>query len=68
MVINKMNIPLLHKHTNETSIYEMTQEDVAKSMGLSRIAIQQIERRALFKIRKALKKHNVYQLNDIVEV
>lgn len=38
---------------------EMTQQEVADALGISRVAVYQIETRAFEKLRKALKKKNI---------
>jgi DNA-directed RNA polymerase sigma subunit (sigma70/sigma32) len=45
---------------------ELTQAEVASIMGLTRCGVQQIEARALEKLRKALKKRNIKELQDVV--
>lgn len=42
---------------------EMTQREVAEAIGVSRIAIQQIETRAMEKIRKELRRRNISALD-----
>lgn len=42
---------------------EMTQREVAEAIGVSRVAIQQIETRAIEKIRKELKRRNINALD-----
>ena len=39
---------------------------VAKAMGITRCGVQQIETRALDKLRKALKKKNIANLEDVL--
>ena len=50
------------KNLNE----ELTQAEVAKAMGITRCGVQQIETRALEKLRKALKRKNIEKVEDIV--
>ena len=50
------------KNLNE----ELTQAEVAKAMGITRCGVQQIETRALDKLRKALKKRNIANLEDVL--
>lgn len=45
---------------------ELTQAEVANAMGLTRCGVQQIEARALEKLKKALKKRNIFALQDVV--
>ena len=45
---------------------ELTQAEVAKAMGITRCGVQQIETRALDKLRKALKKRNIANLEDVL--
>ena len=45
---------------------ELTQAEVAKAMGITRCGVQQIENRALEKLRKALKRKKIENLEDIV--
>lgn len=54
------------KSLNSQKDYEMTQDDVAKAIGVSRIAIQQIENRALLKLRKELRRRNLLKLDFII--
>ena len=44
---------------------ELTQTEVAKIMGLTRCGVQQIEARALEKLRKALKRRKIFELQDV---
>ena len=44
------------KMTNDR---EMTQQEIADALGISRIAVYQIEMRAFEKLRKALKRKNI---------
>jgi DNA-directed RNA polymerase specialized sigma subunit len=41
----------------------MTQREVAEAIGVTRIAIQQIENRAFEKIRKELRRRNISALD-----
>lgn len=45
---------------------ELTQAEVASIMGLTRCGVQQIEARALQKLKKVLQKNNIKSLGDIV--
>lgn len=54
------------KNLNSQKDYEMTQDEVAKAIGVTRIAIQQIENRALLKLRKELKRRNLLNLDFII--
>lgn len=45
---------------------ERTQAEVAKIMGITRCGVQQIEARALEKLRKALKRKNIVTLEDLI--
>lgn len=49
----------------EIDKYSMTQHEVAKEIGVSRVAIQQIERRAIKKIIAELKKRNI-KVSDLL--
>ena len=42
-----------------TNDREMTQQEIADALGISRIAVYQIEMRAFEKLRKALKRKNI---------
>ena len=53
------------KHSNNLK-EELTQAEVAKAMGITRCGVQQIENRALEKLRKALKRKKIENLEDIV--
>jgi len=45
---------------------ELTQAEVAKIMGITRCGVQQIEARALQKLKKVLQKNNIKCLGDVV--
>lgn len=45
---------------------ELTQAEVAKIMGLTRCGVQQIESRALLKLKKVLQKNNIKCLGDVI--
>lgn len=44
----------------------MTQREVAEAIGVSRVAIQQIENRAIKKIKRELKKRKLLSLDFII--
>ena len=54
------------KNLNNQKDYEMTQDEVANAIGVSRVAIQQIENRALEKLRKELRRRNLLNLNLVI--
>lgn len=54
------------KNLNSQKDYEMTQDEVANAIGVSRVAIQQIENRALEKLRKELRRRNLLNLNLVI--
>ena len=54
------------KNLNSQKDYEMTQDEVANAIGVSRIAIQQIENRALLKLREELRRRNLLNLNLVI--
>lgn len=54
------------KNLNSQKDYEMTQDEVANAIGVSRVAIQQIENRALLKLRKELRRRNLLNLNLVI--
>ena len=54
------------KSLNSQKDYEMTQDEVAKAIGVTRIAIQQIENRALLKLRKELRRRKMLNLDFII--
>ena len=54
------------KSLNNQKDYEMTQDEVAKAIGVTRIAIQQIENRALLKLRKELRRRNLPNLDFVI--
>jgi DNA-directed RNA polymerase specialized sigma subunit len=45
---------------------ELTQTEVAKIIGITRCGVQQIETRALEKLRKALKRKNIASIKDVL--
>ena len=54
------------KNLNSQKDYEMTQDEVANAIGVSRVAIQQIENRALLKLREELRRRNLLNLNLVI--
>ena len=44
----------------------MTQNEVAIAIGVSRVAIQQIETRAMLKLKRELKKRNLFTLDYLI--
>lgn len=54
------------KKLNNQKNYEMTQDEVADAIGVSRIAIQQIENRALLKLRAELRRRNLLKLDLVI--
>ena len=50
---------LRKKLSNNSQLYVMTQEEVAKELGLTRQTVTHIEKRAIEKVLKALKKKGV---------
>ena len=46
---------------------DLTHEEIAKELGVSRAAVSLIEKNALAKIRRALRaRHNVYSSDDLI--
>ena len=60
------NVTTGFKNLNSQKDYEMTQDEVANAIGVSRVAIQQIENRALEKLRKELRRRNLLNLNLVI--
>ena len=54
------------KSLNSQKDYEMTQDEVAKAIGVTRVAIQQIETRALIKLKKELRRRNLAALELLI--
>ena len=54
------------KSLNNQKDYEMTQDEVAKAIGVTRVAIQQIETRALLKLKKELRRRNLATLELLI--
>ena len=54
------------KSLNNQKDYEMTQDEVAKAIGVTRVAIQQIETRALIKLKKELRRRNLAALELLI--
>lgn len=54
------------KNLNNQKDYEMTQDEVANAIGVSRVAIQQIENRALLKLRAELRRRNLLKLDLVI--
>ena len=54
------------KNLNSQKDYEMTQDEVANAIGVSRVAIQQIENRALLKLRAELRRRNLLKLDLVI--
>lgn len=54
------------KNLNIQKDYEMTQDEVANAIGVSRVAIQQIENRALLKLREELRRRNLLKLDLVI--
>jgi DNA-directed RNA polymerase specialized sigma subunit len=49
----------IQPNSKMTNDREMTQQEIADALGISRIAVYQIEMRAFEKLRKALKRKNI---------
>lgn len=64
--IDVSNVTTESKSLNSQKDYEMTQDEVAKAIGVTRIAIQQIENRALLKLRKELRRRKMLNLDFII--
>ena len=46
---------------------ELTHEEIAKELGITRAAVSLIEKNALAKIRRALRaRYNIYQSDDVI--
>jgi DNA-directed RNA polymerase specialized sigma subunit len=45
---------------------ELTQAEVASIMGLTRCGVQQIETRALEKLKRVLQKNNIKSMGDLI--
>jgi len=43
----------------EADYYAMSQTEVAKALGISRIRVQQLERKAMAKLRRIMKERNI---------
>ena len=60
------NAIIEYKNSSNPNDYAMTQAEVAKAIGVSRIAIQQIETRALLKLKKELRRRNLATLELLI--
>ena len=60
------NVTIESKNLNNQNDCVMTQNEVAIAIGVSRVAVQQIETRAMLKLKRELKRKNLFTLDYLI--
>ena len=60
------NVTIESKNLNSQNDCVMTQNEVAIAIGVSRVAVQQIETRAMLKLKRELKRRNLFTLDYLI--
>ena len=60
------NATIESSNLNSQNDCVMTQNEVAIAIGVSRVAVQQIETRAMLKLKRELKRRNLFTLDCLI--
>ena len=60
------NATIESSNLNNQNDCVMTQNEVAIAIGVSRVAVQQIETRAMLKLKRELKRRNLFTLDYLI--
>ena len=66
IITDVSNATIESSNLNSPNDCVMTQNEVAIAIGVSRVAVQQIETRAMLKLKRELKRRNLFTLDYLI--